>query len=67
MSFDPDKVETFYAYTSASRPTLCVRKFDYDRLLSLYKEVTCFKCTRSSQIDAYGMCHKHKLRAYPTT
>ncbi len=66
MTFNPTEVYRFSHEDAEGEVSQVVAASDYDKLLNLFKEVVCFRCKRSEEIDAMGMCIKHKLMAYPT-
>ena len=66
MMFNPMEVRRYEPIEYDEMPGEMVTAADYDALVSLFKEVVCFRCKRSEEIDAMGMCLKHKLMAYPT-
>ena len=66
VMFNPCEVKRFdHTYTFPGGGEY-VRAEDYDSLLALFREVVCFRCKKADDIDAMGMCIKHKLMAYPT-
>jgi len=66
MTFNPNEVYRFSHEDAEGSVSQVVAASDYDQLLTLFREVVCFRCKRSEEIDAMGMCIKHKLMAYPT-